>query len=326
MKAFKRVISVLLFLALLAVPFVVWWKAQALTDWWQLRNYTPPAAVVSLASQDTMTSYARHVFYVNHPDIESDASQFRTDCNESEKAIVLGCYHSNQDGIFIYDVQDQRLAGVEQVTAAHEMLHAAYDRLSGSDKNRIDGMLQSYYNNGLNDQRIKDEINSYKQTEPNDLVNEMHSIFGTEVANLPSGLQTYYQKYFSNRQAIVDFADSYQDEFTSRENQMRALAGELAQTKSQIEAEEQSLKGQLAQLNADRANLDSQRSSGNASAYNSQIATFNREVDSYNSGVAQLKSDINEYNQLVDQYNSVAKELASLQQSIDTRLTPQTTQ
>ena len=36
--------------------------------------------------------------------------------DESEKTIILGCYHSDQEGIFVYNVTDPRLSGVEQVT------------------------------------------------------------------------------------------------------------------------------------------------------------------------------------------------------------------
>jgi hypothetical protein len=326
MAAFKRISGYILLLALLAFPFAVYFKAQALTDWWQLRGYTPPANVSQLASQDTMSGYATHVFYVNHPNLESDSAQFRKDCSENEQTIVLGCYHSDQRGIFVYDVQDPRLAGVQQVTAAHEMLHAAYDRLSSSDKKTVDNELMDYYNNGLQDQRIKDTIDAYKKTEPNDLVNEMHSIFGTEVSSLPSPLENYYKKYFMNRQAVVAYAGSYEGEFTSRQDQIKADDAKLQQMKAQIDSQEKSLDAQLTQLNSDRQRLDSLRSSGQTAQYNSGVAPFNAEVRAYNSGIQSLRSQISVYNQLVEDRNSIAQELTSLDKALDTRLVPQTAQ
>ena len=311
---------------MLAAPFLVWWQAQALTDWWQLRGYTPPAAVAALASQDTMTPYAEHVFYVNHPDIETSPAQFQQDCSESEKTIILGCYHSDQNGIFLYGVQDPRLAGVEQVTAAHEMLHAAYDRLSTKDRNYVDGLLDDYYKNQLSDQRIIDTINLYKQTEPNDVVNEMHSVFGTEIANLPSPLEAYYKQYFTNRQAVAGFANSYENEFTTREDQIKALKAQLDQLKTSIVSQEADLDSQLKQINSDRAKLDSQRSSGRIDEYNAGVASFNQEVNAYNNSVETLRGSISQYNQIVDQYNTVAKELANLAKSIDSRVQTQATQ
>lgn len=326
MKSFKNVSLFVATLVLLALPFLVFFKAQALVDWWQLRNYTPPAAVSSLAKQDTMTDYATHVFYVNHPDLETSSDQFRTDCNASEKTIVLGCYHGNQAGIFVYDVSDARLAGVQQVTAAHEMLHAAYDRLNSHERKYVNGLLQNYYQNDLKDQRIIDTINLYKQTEPDDVVNEMHSIFGTEVATLPAPLQTYYAKYFVNRQAVTTFAASYEGEFTSRQDEIKADDVQLAQIKVNIDQQEAALNSQLSQINSDRARLASERSPGSIAQYNSDVPGFNAEVVAYNNGVDKLKLQIAAYNQLVGQRNAVAAELASLDKAIDTRLAPQAAQ
>jgi uncharacterized protein YaaR (DUF327 family) len=326
MRGIRQSVLFLLTLVLLAAPLLVWWKAQALTDWWQLRDYAPAATVSALTAQDTMTAYARHIFYVNHPDIEVNPTQFQKDCNESEKTIILGCYHSDQNGIFLYDVQDARLSGVEQVTAAHEMLHAAYDRLSSKDRNYVDGLLEDFYKNQLSDQRIINTINAYKESEPNDVVNEMHSVFGTEVANLPAPLETYYKKYFDNRQAVTGFASTYDNEFTTRENQVKAYKGQLEQLKASIQSQEADLNSQLKQINADRAKLDSLRSSGQIAEYNTGVSNFNSEVNSYNNSVEVLRSSINQYNQIVTQYNAVAKELASLAQSIDSRVQPQATQ
>jgi uncharacterized coiled-coil DUF342 family protein len=326
MNKLGRVILWLVAIVALALPFAAFGNSQAILDWWKLKGYTPPSTVVSLADQDTMTSYARHTFYVNHPQIESDASKFSGYCQETEKTIVLGCYHPLQNGIFVYDVKDPRLSGVEQVTAAHEMLHSAYDRLSQKDRQYVDGLLQNYYDNQLQDQRIKDTVDSYRISEPNDLVNEMHSIFGTEIANLPQPLEQYYKRYFSNRAEVAAFANNYQAEFTSRENQIKTDDAQLGNLKNQISDQEADLKTQIDQINSDRDELDRLRSAGQIQQYNAKVASFNREVDSYNNGVARLKSTISAYNSLVATRNAIAVELANLTKSIDTRQTPQPTQ
>lgn len=326
MKVLKRILSYVLLLALLSLPIVVFLKAQALSDWWQLRGYTPPLPVVELAKQDKMTDYAKHVFYVNHPQIKSDAIEFRSECQQNEQTIVLGCYHSNQRGIFIFDVKDSRLDGVEQVTSAHEMLHAAYDRLSSKQRERVDKILTDYFNNSLTDQRIINTINAYKKTEPDDIVNEMHSIFGTEIDDLPPALEDYYKQYFSDRKAVIGFANAYEAEFTDREAKMKSYETELSRLKAQIQAQETSLQVQLTNINNDRNRLDNLRDSGQTVEYNNGIGAFNSKVRAYNAAVAKLRSDIASYNRLVEEYNSVARELASLQQAIDTRFTSQTIQ
>lgn len=322
----RHYLSVALAVLILASPFLVWGKQQAIADWWKLRGYTPPTTVVSLANSDTMTAEARHVLYVNHPQLVTDSANFRQDCTVSEQTIVLGCYHSSQDGIYIFSVKDTRLSGVEQVTIAHEMLHAAYDRLSSSERERIDGLLNDYFTHDLHDQRILDTINSYKKTEPKDITNEMHSVFGTEISNLPKSLENYYNQYFTQRSAVVSFALSYENEFTSRIAQINSYDVQLSALKSQKNTEEQNLNTQFAQLNSDRARLDSLKSSGQFEAYNAGVASFNSEVAAYNQGVEKLQSDITEYNNLVNTRNSVANDLRSLDNAIDTRLTTQSAQ
>lgn len=267
-----------------------------------------------------MTAYAKHAFYVNHPELETNANQFRSDCQETEKTIVLGCYHSDQQGIFVYNVQDKRLAGVQEVTSAHEMLHAVYDRLSSKDRIYVDGLLQDYYDHDLHDKRIIQTINEYRQSEPNDVVNEMHSVFGTEIASLPSPLENYYKKYFKDRHAVTTYEAAYEAEFTSRENAIKSDDAQLAQMKSQIDTEEQSLQQQLAKINADRARLNTIH---NPDQFNEAAVSFNAEVSAYNAAIDKLRNDINDYNRLVETRNAIASELTSLDKSIDTRLTTQ---
>jgi hypothetical protein len=119
----RSLFLLVLWLALLGATA---YNRQNIIDWWRLWNYQAPAAIAQLATQDTMTAYARRIFYVNNAALDSK-TVFSKQCpnNGGEQTIVLGCYHSNQAGIFLLGVTDPRLNGVEQVTAAHEMLHVA---------------------------------------------------------------------------------------------------------------------------------------------------------------------------------------------------------
>jgi len=320
---FRRGINLLLTATLLAIPIVGFWQRQNIYDWAKLRGYDPPAAIAALAAANTMNDHAKRIFYVNHPELVSESTTFRQNCSYSEQTIILGCYHPDQNGIFIFDVQDERLGGIEEVTSAHEMLHAAYDRLNGDDKKYVDGLLQDYYDNQLSDERIKQTIEAYKQSEPTELVNEMHSIFGTEVAELPKPLEDYYKRYFVNRGAVVAFSQRYESEFTSRSARAAQYEKQIEALKAKITAKETELRAQLERIKAEQTRLDSLRASGQTEQYNAGVATYNAEVDAYNTGVAQYKRDVNTYNSLVEQYNAIAGELKQLYGAIDTRLTTQ---
>ncbi len=302
---------------------VVYVQRQAIFDWWRLRDYQAPVAVQQLATETTMTPLSRKIFYVNHPSVDSRA-QFNAACpkNGGEQTIVLGCYHSDQEGIFILPVTDQRLEGVEQVTAAHEMLHAAYDRLSSSERTKVNRMLEDYYRHDLTDVRIKTTIAAYEKTEPNDLVNEMHSIFGSEIVQLPPQLEDYYRRYFSDRQIVADYAARYQAEFTTRKSTIAQDDAQLATLKAQIDTSEANLKAMMASINNQQATLTQLRDQGDIAAYNAGVPTYNQTVSQYNADVDNLRALINRYNQLVSSHNAVAAEIDTLVQELSSQATP----
>jgi len=201
----SRLASYLVLLGLIAILVLVGINRLAIQDWFKLRGYQPPAAVAQLASQDTMNNYTRHLFYLNKPQLLGTVSSFRQSCPENKDTIVLGCYHSDQNGIYIYAVADPTLAGIQQVTAAHEVLHAVYARLSSHDRAQLDSQLEAFYKDGLTDSRVLAEVKLYQQTEPHDVMDEMSCTFGTELASLPAPLEAYYHQYFTNRSAIVAY-------------------------------------------------------------------------------------------------------------------------
>lgn len=304
--------------ALVVVVGIV--EQRAILDWLSLHDYHPPTAVQSLASETTMDDYARKVFYVNHPQI-SDKTSFSQACpNGSEKTIVLGCYHPGQNGIYVLDVTDQRLNGVEEVTAAHEMLHAAYERLSSRDRSYVNSLLMDYYTHDLHDQRIKDTLNAYIQSEPGQLVNEMHSIFGTEVSSLPAPLEDYYKRYFTDRQKVTAYAAQYQAAFTSRQDQVKQYDSQLANLKSEITSDEGNLSSQATAINSSRSQLDSYRSSGDVAAYNAGVPDFNASINTYNRLAGTVRDLITQYNQIVVARNNIAVQENQLVQAISSNV------
>lgn len=316
-------VSVFVAVAMVAIVFA---QRQAIFDWYQLRNYQAPATVAALADATTMTAKSRHNFYVNHPQVQ-DKDAFNKSCpdNGGEQTIVLGCYLPPQRGIYVYDVDDPQLKGVQEVTAAHEMLHSAYDRLSSKDRATVDGLLKNYYEHDLHDERLLATMESYKQTEPNDLVNEMHSIFGTEVANLPPALEAYYKQYFTDRKAVVRFAEQYQQAFTSRQEQITNYDRQLQSLKKQIDEGQASLSSQSKALDSLRDSLNRLLASGDTASYNAQVSGFNAQINRYNALVAQTKAKIAEYNELVAKRNDVATETRNLSQELNSHIPDQTT-
>jgi hypothetical protein len=302
----KSLIKLISLLLLLIGIYLIWHNRWWFYDEYRLYGYNPPAQIVSLANQDELTSYARTLFYVYHPDLETSAV-FNNNCKVTTAAIVLGCTSIGR-GIYLYSISDPALNGVEQVTAAYEMLHVGYSRLSGSELNTINQLVMSTYNKlSPTDPMLKSEYDSYLKTEGQGaLENEMHSTLGTEIANLPPALENYYKRYFKNRQVIVNFADQYDAVFTSRQQQVIADDAELSSLKAQIDTLNSNLDTEYINIKTQQAALESMKASGNYAQYNSQVGAYNALVNTYNNQIYTDQSLVSQYNALVAQRNSIA--------------------
>ena len=314
----KRISSFVISLLFIGLAALGWQQRNAVYDMWRLHDYTAPSEIAKLADDTTMNDKTRRLFYVYRPSLDDKAS-FNGHCSNTEQTIVLGCYIQHQ-GIYLYNVPDQRLRGVIQVTAAHEMLHAAYDRLSKKDKEHVDA-LTSKYAKTITDERLKDTIENYRKKDPSVVPNELHSILGTEVRDLPPELEQYYTRYFTDRKAIVDYADTYKQAFTEREKEVSALDARLSTLKAQIDTLNASLETQQANLKSNYEALQQQKRSGNVQGYNQSVPVYNQAVSSYNASVNRERQMVAEYNSLVEQRNNLAVEENELIKALDSRST-----
>lgn len=312
-KRFSKVSRILFGLAIVLLLTAGYLKRYDLYDRWRLYSYTPPATIVGLADSTKMSDYGRRLFYVNRPDIQ-DKNSFATSCGSQEKTIVLGCYISGK-GIYLLTVTDTRLDGVEQVTAAHEMLHAAYDRLSSKEKTQVNAWLQAAFAR-TTDQRIKDTIEQYRQSGA-DLDNELHSILGTEDGDLGSDLEQYYKKYFLDRTAVVAYSARYEAVFTERKQQITAYDQQLTQLEQQYKSSISDLDGQQAALTAERQRLNALLSSGQRASYNAGVGPYNAQVRAYNAAVAKSNAIVAEYKATLAKRNATAEETQQLIKSLD---------
>lgn len=297
-----------LLLSLVLLGFAGWLllNRQFVLDQLSLLNYRPDPGVSALAASDTMTPSGQRYFFVSRPKIES-RDQFNQNCTGgSEQTIILGCYVGQR--IYIFNVTDPRLPGVKEVTAAHEMLHASYDRLSSSERQRVDAMILEQVRQ-ISDKRILALIASYQQSEPTQLVNEMHSIFATEVRNLTPQLEQYYARYFGDRAKVVAYSEGYEKVFNDLRAQQNQLLAEMNQLNLEIKNRSDALNAQISQLNADIAafNQKARRSGGFASQ-----DEFNRERSALAARQQVLQAERDAINGLIAQFNAKREQLLAL--------------
>lgn len=311
----KRLFKTTLLLFVLSLPVIGWWQRWAIYDAWRLQGYTPPAEIAKFATDDTMNDKTRRLYYANHPELEG-REEFSTDCRSAEKTIVLGCYIPGR-GIFLFKITDPRLDGVMQVTAAHETLHAAYDRLSGSEKAKVVKMIDDFRPK-ITNTRILDTLENYKKSGA-DINNELHSILGTEVRDLTPELEEYYAKYFSNRKAVVGFSEKYEQVFSERKQKIAQYDARLEDLKNQINSLEAELKADENYLTMERNRLESLLANGERESYNAGVRGFNASINAYNRKVGLIRSLIEQFNTIVAERNAIATEENELVKALDSR-------
>jgi hypothetical protein len=290
--------------------------ARELEDWSRLAAYQPPSQIAKLATTTTMTPLAQRLFYVNRPTIESKKLSLNL-CKSSEHTIVLGCYVVSK-GIFLQEVTDPRLNGVMEVTAAHEMLHVAYQRMSIFEQNQLNKQLQQALTQVQNPRIIK-LVETYNRQDARSVDNELHSILGTEINNLSPELEQHYREYFTDRSAVVALSERYEGVFTALRAKAKTLNQQLITRKSSLEQLSAQVKQAAQTIESERSNLQTSIVANPQGDYSFRIANFNEGVRNYNQLVNQLKEQTDAYNQMVTEHNSIALEEKSLVESLENK-------
>jgi hypothetical protein len=314
-KNLKSIVLVVFF----GLLFLAAINIQTILDEARFRSYEPAPEISRLADQTTMTRTGRKFFYVSDPELLS-GDTFWDRCSINEETIVLGCY-TPERRIFILDVTEQKLEGVVQVTAAHEMLHAAYDRLSRTERNRVDQLTNEVYQQ-LEDQRVIDSVESYRERDPRVVPDELHSILATEVMALSPELEEYYTRYFSNRKTIVEFAENYKDAFDEAKRQLEDIRTRLDQKKVSLVSLEAEITNQFENIQALRDDMNDLLERDEIEEYNANVDRYNELIRSHRLKVVSYNAMVEEFNNLVSQYNNAVVSQRSLYDAIDTRPEP----
>jgi hypothetical protein len=319
----KRIGSVLIFGILITIAAAVLLNLQYIQDSIQYYRYTPDSEVAQLAIDAGMGDRGKFLFYASHPSL-SDATSFNHQCGTPDASTaILGCY--NGSNIYIYNITDARLEGIRPTTAAHEMLHAAYNRLDEKEKQRINSLLETEYDRLKDDTELAGRMSFYERTQPGERDNELHSIIGTEISQISAELEAYYGRYFSDRSKVVAEHDSYRLVFDQLKTQADELNARIDRMKGEIDQLKATYEAKVPVVEASIAAFNSKAGSG---GFEDQ-ASFTRERQALVAKTAELDSirddintKVNEYNALVAELNTIVIETNTLNQSIDSKVEP----
>lgn len=238
------------------------------------QTIAPSSEIADLAAKAHMTDLAKTIFYSTNPEIDYDRATFNEHCQApaGQEFVELGCF-TTDNHIYILGLQQPQIASEMVVVAAHEMLHAAYTQLPIWQRPKINQEVEAAFAQVKN-RELSLEMRNYRQTEPGERDNELHSILGTEFNSLPADLESYYQQYFTNRPTVIADYVQFQQAFSSLETQLNQLETQITSMRTQMK----------------------------------QLLKEGRIVE-YNALVPQVNALIRQYNAKVADYNSLSRSL-----------------
>ncbi|WP_449277357.1 hypothetical protein [Leucobacter sp. GX24907] len=309
----RRACIALLIIVLLLAAGLAWWNKQVIADHFQATGFEPAEEIEEVLDTLSLTGAGERVFLATHPTIEA-SQHFNEQCaqvDHTDEGHVLGCYSGGK--IHLFGVEDQRLDGIVEVTAAHELLHAGYARLRDSEREQLGEQLQDAFDTlSEDDAALRERMAVYEHLPESSFVNELHSVLGTEVRDLPPELEAHYAEWFNDRAAILDLFDDYHSVFVDLQQEADDLNAELARMRTEYEERSHAYDLAVRQYNADSESL-SQRNDAYEFANNPE--EFYRLRDELGARRGELESELQSLDALAEQYEEYRSRLKELSET-----------
>lgn len=264
--------------------------------------FTPSEQITDITARLDLTDRAKTMLFATHPALSS-RDDFSAHCNPDQDDIsVLGCYTNGK--IYLFDIKEDDLSGIIESTTAHELLHAAWERLDAPTKNKISAELTAVYNDSKYHDLLAEDLSIYDDSER---IDELHSRVGTEITDLPSSLETYYARYFKNQDQIVKYYDGYIAPFRELSAEIDSLTAKLDDLNATIDADTKSYYKSAEDLSKEVDDFNSCAAKSGCFATESAFyAKMNELLDkqaALDQAYDSLDQKINDYNKLVEEYN-----------------------
>lgn len=263
-------------------------------------GYRPSNEMSDIRDSLDLTNTGHRIFNATMPEL-MEKQDFNQNCREHEsEAAILGCYKDGR--IYVYNIQNDELVGIRELTSAHELLHAVYERMSTNDKRDLENILKEVYQN--NQEVLGGEIDLYEETEK---IEEMYVRAGTEIKELPEKLEKNYAEIFKDQDKIVDFYNSYIKIFREIEQNLKDLLAQIKIKEAEINDKNTAYKTEAEKLNKDINEFNDCAKTPNCftsnTVFNSRRRALIGREEALTRMYEEINAAINEYNKLVTSYN-----------------------
>jgi hypothetical protein len=293
---------------------------QRIIDQFVVWEFEPDPVIAGYADRADLTDEGRFLFYASQPEVAAGEA-FDSICSAGDEGFgVLGCYLPSERRIYLYDVTDDRLDGLEEVVATHEMLHAVWDRMSDDERDALGPLLEAEAEKLAENAEFAATMEFYAQTEPGQRLNELHSILGTEVGGLSPALEAHYARFVGNRETVVALHDQSSAVFLEQQARAEALVAQIEALVTGMEADYAVYSAGYSTLNADidvfnaRADSGDFTSQAQFDAERDAILARQSELDGFYATITERDA---QYDQLVLDLEAINAEIDGLNASIN---------
>lgn len=289
---------------------------RAVSDQLTVWQYDPTPAISGYATRAAMSERGRFLFYASTPTVVPEAEFDRLCALDAPDIGVLGCYTLADGRIYLYDITNIDLAAYEVVVAAHEMLHAAWDRLPIEQQEALVEPLEQAFAAEAPESELVERIAAYEEIDPTSRIPELYAIIGTERPQIPAVLEEHYAEYFDDRSAVVALWQEVDTIFRELDDELERLNTELEALSAEIDDEQAAAERSAASLERDISAFNARAS--RPGGYTSQSA-FERDrqalIDRQNSLTARIdatNAKVDRYNALVEEFTALNEQAAAL--------------
>ena len=305
---------------LVASIMMVMSNREWIYDHYRGMTYQPSSEMAKIRDGLGLAERGEFLFNASQPALE-EKEEFNDICQaQMTETAILGCY--TLGNIYVYNIVDEELKGIRELTTAHELLHAVWARMDENERKALEPVLQQAFD--ANKDVLGEELAIYDASERQE---ELYVRAGTEIKKLPDALEKHFAEIFANQDRIVDYYNSYITVFRELEAEMDALKSEMEGIEPELNAKMNEYETRMAQLNARIESFNNCASIAGCfeseSEFYSERAVLIAEEQSLDALYAEISNLINIYNAKVEQYNADVVRGETLNQKINSTAKPQ---
>ncbi len=313
----NREVAAILVTTLVLTGAYAFLQSRFFQDLWKSWRYDESSMVSEIRRELELTEKGKRIFLATQPALE-EAESFNEHCNSHEVEVsLLGCYTNDQ--MYIYEVQLPELVDSHKVTAAHELLHAVWARMSGGERKEVEKWLSKVRQE--NSEWVEEELKLYDETAQ---MEELYTRVGTKLREIPEELEEHYRKYFQNRLKIVEFYENYQAPFQKLQDENQALREKVLQLGEEIDAGKEEYDRRIAGL---KVRIERYNECADTAGCFKSMAEFQKqraELEAEDAALENLRLELNakidENNKAVAEYQENVKKLGNLSDAMNSNV------